>query len=225
MEVLMKIFKNNQSGRSMVEMLGVLAIIGVLSVGAIAGYSKAMMKYKMNKTLDIISHATNRVAELSTMKLGRSLNTTQDMIDYGIISNCDSIEYSSGYTYCALPLGGFNLNLTPSSSSGLYARLDIVFDKEPVNSCIAFLTSRIYKELGNVEGIFVSTEDGAEEYHLYDPSCNDFGDEGCGFSSGQPTNYGDYSKNNIDSISNDDIAKACNSARDIVTRIRIGWRP
>ena len=36
------------SGRSMVEMLGVLAIIGVLSVGAIAGYSKAMMKYKLN---------------------------------------------------------------------------------------------------------------------------------------------------------------------------------
>ena len=32
------------AGRSMVEMLGVLAIIGVLSVGAIAGYSKAMMK-------------------------------------------------------------------------------------------------------------------------------------------------------------------------------------
>ena len=39
-------------GRSMVEMLGVLAIIGVLSVGAIAGYSKAMMKYKLNKMVD-----------------------------------------------------------------------------------------------------------------------------------------------------------------------------
>ena len=41
--------KGNQIGRSMIEMLGVLAIIGVLSVGAIAGYSKAMMKYKLNK--------------------------------------------------------------------------------------------------------------------------------------------------------------------------------
>ena len=36
-------------GRSMVEMLGVLAIIGVLSIGAIAGYGKAMMKYRLNK--------------------------------------------------------------------------------------------------------------------------------------------------------------------------------
>ncbi|MBS6473139.1 MAG: hypothetical protein KH347_02690 [Acetobacter sp.] len=32
----------NESGRSMIEMLGVLAIIGVLSVGGIAGYSQAM---------------------------------------------------------------------------------------------------------------------------------------------------------------------------------------
>ena len=33
----------------MLEMLGVLAIIGVLSVGGIAGYSKAMWMYKSNK--------------------------------------------------------------------------------------------------------------------------------------------------------------------------------
>ena len=41
--------KSCEFGRSMIEMLGVLAIIGVLSVGGIAGYSKAMMKYKINK--------------------------------------------------------------------------------------------------------------------------------------------------------------------------------
>ena len=36
-------------GRSMIEMLGVLAIIAVLSVGGIAGYSKALDMYKINK--------------------------------------------------------------------------------------------------------------------------------------------------------------------------------
>ena len=39
-------------GRSMIEMLGVLAIIGVLSVGGIAGYSKAMDMYKLNRLVD-----------------------------------------------------------------------------------------------------------------------------------------------------------------------------
>lgn len=43
--------KQHQSGRSMIEMLGVLAIIGVLSVGGIAGYSKAMEKFKVNKLI------------------------------------------------------------------------------------------------------------------------------------------------------------------------------
>ena len=62
----MKITKNNQFGRSMIEMLGVLAIIGVLSIGGIAGYSKAMFKYKMNKTLDVLSHAIARLVELDS---------------------------------------------------------------------------------------------------------------------------------------------------------------
>ena len=45
----------NQNGRSMIEMLGVLAIIGVLSVGGIAGYSKAMQRYRINKTIEQIT--------------------------------------------------------------------------------------------------------------------------------------------------------------------------
>ena len=44
--------KSCELGRSMIEMLGVLAIIGVLSVGGIAGYSQAMEKFKINKTIE-----------------------------------------------------------------------------------------------------------------------------------------------------------------------------
>ena len=55
---------NTQSGRSMVEMLGVLAIIGVLSVGAIAGYSKAMMKYKLNKHAEAVNMLINNVLSI-----------------------------------------------------------------------------------------------------------------------------------------------------------------
>ncbi|MEE6207956.1 MAG: type 4 pilus major pilin [Alphaproteobacteria bacterium] len=55
---------NNETGRSMIEMLGVLAIIGVLSVGGIAGYSKAMMQYKINKTVDQVSQIVGNVRTL-----------------------------------------------------------------------------------------------------------------------------------------------------------------
>ena len=47
--------KKHESGRSMVEMLGVLAIIGVLSVGGIAGYSLSMRRHRANQILDLAS--------------------------------------------------------------------------------------------------------------------------------------------------------------------------
>ena len=44
--------KKLQSGRSMIEMLGVLAIIGVLSVGGLTAYTSAMDRHDANKILD-----------------------------------------------------------------------------------------------------------------------------------------------------------------------------
>lgn len=46
--------QTNESGRSMVEMLGVLAIIGVLSIGGIAGYVLAMRRHMANETANQI---------------------------------------------------------------------------------------------------------------------------------------------------------------------------
>lgn len=48
----------NESGRSMVEMLGVLAIIGVLSIGGIAGYVLAMHRNMANETANQITMAS-----------------------------------------------------------------------------------------------------------------------------------------------------------------------
>ncbi len=79
----------NESGRSMVEMLGVLAIIGVLSIGGIAGYTMAMNRYRANEVIDAASKlaimamtgnggvgqdigtATAQVTDLSTYGLGK----------------------------------------------------------------------------------------------------------------------------------------------------------
>ena len=46
--------KNNrqEQGRSMVEMLGVLAVVGVLSAGGIAGYTYAMDRHRTNELLN-----------------------------------------------------------------------------------------------------------------------------------------------------------------------------
>ena len=44
--------KQFEKGRSMIEMLGVLAIIGVLSVGGLSGYTMAMNRHRANQVLD-----------------------------------------------------------------------------------------------------------------------------------------------------------------------------
>ena len=53
-----------ESGRSIVEMLGTLAIIGVLSIGGITGYSYGMDKYRANRTMyDVNVRAVDVLAQ------------------------------------------------------------------------------------------------------------------------------------------------------------------
>lgn len=62
----MSVQSQNQSGRSMVEMLGVLAVIGVLSVGGVAGYRYAMDKYRSGQLVSAINFAAMQFDELAT---------------------------------------------------------------------------------------------------------------------------------------------------------------
>ena len=93
----------NQNGRSMIEMLGVLAIIGVLSVGGIAGYSKAMTKYRINKTIEQITLIAGNVRTffapqknyIGVLCNGGDCNA----------SGCQSYDYNAGiYAYNGCPI-------------------------------------------------------------------------------------------------------------------------
>ena len=55
---------NNNFGRSMIEMIGVLVIIGALSTGGIVGYTKALHQNKVNKAIEQIGVIS---AHLSTI--------------------------------------------------------------------------------------------------------------------------------------------------------------
>jgi len=81
--------KKNESGRSMVEMLGVLAIIGVLSVGGISGYKMAMNQHQTNKILSTL--------DTSMMLLGTALRTSdKDKITINVNNEMD-IYYTDGW--------------------------------------------------------------------------------------------------------------------------------
>ena len=63
---------STDTGRSMVEMLGTLAIMGVLSIGGIAGYRYAMDKYRANETMDELN---KRAVVYATQVLNNTLQS------------------------------------------------------------------------------------------------------------------------------------------------------
>ncbi len=89
--------KNLQSGRSMVEMLGTLAIIGVLSVGAIAGYSYGMDKYRANQTInDVMLRAVDVMTQLSQ---GRKPNLEPEWGKKGTVYDMIEIQDETNKTW------------------------------------------------------------------------------------------------------------------------------
>ncbi|MBQ3695758.1 MAG: hypothetical protein II938_02150 [Alphaproteobacteria bacterium] len=88
---------NNESGRSMVEMLGVLAIIGVLSVGGIAGYTMAMNKHKANNLVDCIAKMSI-AAQVSTTA------TAPTQTDYCAVTDVGNWDITATATTGAISL-------------------------------------------------------------------------------------------------------------------------
>ncbi|MBQ8785283.1 MAG: hypothetical protein IJZ59_04485 [Alphaproteobacteria bacterium] len=131
--------KNNQMGRSMVEMLGVLAIIGVLLVGGIAGYSKAMEKFKIGKLLDqLVMIITNVRTLYSGQPNYEGLNNVVAIQSGAIPTEMLNGKSSTVATEIYHALNGEVAIDDYSSSDGIHrAHFSIVFHDLPVNACVA----------------------------------------------------------------------------------------
>ena len=119
----MKKIKKNESGRSMVEVLGVLAIIGVLSVGGIAGYKVAMDEYKLNQVRNFLNLADLEYAKIWKENPPRfgvedpytaylTMNVSEGGFSLEISEYIDgSEEEPLSWNNCYAPSGDFDLKL------------------------------------------------------------------------------------------------------------------
>ena len=89
-------YKKLESGRSMIEMLGVLAIIGVLSVGGIAGYSKAMNKFKTNKVADNVSMIVTNIRTLYAQQKTYDALDNANAVAMGVVPDELVVKDSNG---------------------------------------------------------------------------------------------------------------------------------
>lgn len=79
-----KNIKISQLGRSMMEMLGVLAIVGVLSVGGLSLYQQAVKRHRLNKLTDQISEIILNIKTFYRTSNFEGL-TTEKAIEYHLI--------------------------------------------------------------------------------------------------------------------------------------------
>ena len=126
-----------QSGRSMIEMLGVLAIIGVLSVGGIAGYSKAMNKFKTNKVADNVSMLVANIKTLyAQQKTYDNLNNA-NAVSLGVVpdelgTTADLTNAFNGKVY---------ISTADSTGKDDKKAFNIVFDGLSKEACITLATN------------------------------------------------------------------------------------
>ena len=108
----------------MIEMLGVLAIVGVLSAGGIAGYSMAMQSYKTTQLIDKINLLATRARSV--------YKGNYEGISAGNLKNSGKISIQD----LKHPFGGeFYLTKGYSGTSAEYFTIVISGSSLPAESC------------------------------------------------------------------------------------------
>lgn len=125
----------NESGRSMVEMLGVLAIIGVLSVGGIAGYSMAMSKFKITKTIDQVQTIITNLRTLYASQRTYSKLEPDTAYNMGILTD-ETYDGTDGLN----PFGG-KINFGLGSTAGDNRSFTIEYTGLTAEACVKLATA------------------------------------------------------------------------------------
>lgn len=142
----------NEQGRSMIEMLGVLAIVGVLSVGGIAGYSKAMNKFKTNKVIDQVNMLSTNIRTLySSQRSYAGLNNTT-AVDASLVpaEMYDPNGRPTGSNVWEITNGFANaVSILPAKQTRDGDSFVLTFYGIPQSSCVTIATTEWGSDVGS----------------------------------------------------------------------------
>lgn len=149
----------------MIEMLGVLAIIAVLTVGGIAGYSKAMKKYQANKVVGEIIQVLAKYKELIEHDSGFKIYRLDDETRKTLGLCLPSAENCSRYQQ-RTPVGD------------IYIHENVGMSDADAELCISAFNNIFIPLKGNIREFTVATviknwDDAYEERKECDKKCKD----------------------------------------------------
>lgn len=153
-------FKPTEDGRSMVEMLGVLAIMGVLSIGGIAGYRYAVDVHRGNEVLNTLNMmAISFATQLESNPQLDTFSNEFDLSSLGITvdaypSDADGIIAAVGEDadYITIDLNGMTPNICRYvlRNTNLNATILVdnqIFDGDDLDICDRLTTTSLWKNL------------------------------------------------------------------------------
>lgn len=130
---------SNMAGRSMIEMLGVLAIIGVLSVGGIAAFSQMLSRYKITQTYEQINAIAAKLSAVGSEAASYDGLDNKAAIKFGAIPKEAIVDAEEGTLEnlfkgeIQIIPGQFNSNVASMSYIIVYSNL-------PKDACMHLAT-------------------------------------------------------------------------------------
>lgn len=139
--------KNNQSGRTMLEMLCVLAIMAVLTIGSVRGYNYMVERYKANKISETIAYIITQIRTGYSTQGNYSGINNEIAISIGAIPEHITLKTggtaATGKGQLETPWGGF-INIFPSS---LYQDSMVI---DPATGATVSVGDSFVVEIGNI---------------------------------------------------------------------------
>jgi type II secretory pathway pseudopilin PulG len=139
----------NDGGRSMIEMLGVLAIVGVFSVGGMYGYSYAMAKYRGNKLIEQLGMTVNNIRSGYASRTYYDQISTAGLYDMGLIGDelCPDKCLNDGVN-----VFGGKFIVSPSDVKNAVS-FDVILTGLPKAACMIILGNGINDAHGLAESL------------------------------------------------------------------------
>lgn len=204
----------NEQGRSMIEMLGVLAIVGVLSVGGIAGYSKAMNKFKTNKLIEQVNMISTNVRTLYASQKSYENLTNGAAIRTGVLPNEMVTDASAGVSVTSSGITNAFAGQVIITTGGVKEDDDngafiVSMNKIPEASCVSIATTEWGGDAGG--GLLAMTIVGESD------------DTAAGATTVQAADLGDDTDDNIFTVGAGELpisvvaaASLCKSADNVI---------
>ena len=136
---------SGQGGRSTLEMVGVLTIMGILTIIGIAGYSKAMPKYKMSKLNEQTALIITNIRAAYSIKDNYDGLTTAAAIQMGAVPREMARKNADGVTESAYNAFSGHVFLTPAADN---KSVFITMAGLPKNACVALASADWGGQLG-----------------------------------------------------------------------------